>query len=630
MGGVNSLSDIKLSEFSKVFVIAEIGNNHNGSIDLAKRMILEAVASGADAVKFQIRDNSKIYRKLGQNDAHDLGTEYVLDLLHKVELSRDEHCELKIFCDQNKILYFCTPWDEGSLEFLTDMDVQLFKIASADFTNIEFIKKVCKTGKSIILSTGMTTEVEINTVTEILKNNATEFALLHCNSSYPAAFDDINLNYMNKLMERHNIVGYSGHERGISVSIAAVALGAKIIERHFTFDRSMEGPDHLASLEPEEFKKMVEGIREVEKALGNNKKRSLTQGELINRENLGKSVVASRSIKKGEVFVANDFEIRSPGQGLSPLRLNELIGLSACRDIEFHHFLYESDIVGSKVECRKYNLLNTHGIPVRYHDYSYFSKLDIPLLEFHLSYSDLKKDPHKYLVETDKQFVIHAPELFADSELLDIMSPDFAYRQKSIDNLNKVFEISRTIAKYSTTTENVSIVANLGGFSEDQFLDESGVSLRRELFSDSLKKLELDGVELLPQNMAPFPWHFGGQRYQNVFLYPSQIVELCQQNNLKLCLDLSHGALYCHEFNIDFTQYVAQLLPFTSHMHVGDAAGNNGEGIQLGDGDIDLLDIGKQLKKFPSITVLPEIWQGHKNFGEGFWVAFERMEKLGW
>jgi N-acetylneuraminate synthase len=216
-----------------------------------------------------------------------------------------------------------------------------------------------------------------------------KFVLLHCNSTYPAPLHDINLNWILKLKEIHPLIGYSGHERGISVSLGAVALGAKVIERHFTLDRKMEGPDHAASLEYEEFKALISGCREIETALGNseNINRKFSQGEMINRENLGKSLVASRSMKKGTILNEEDIKVLSPGQGLSPQHYESLIGLKLNRDIDSEDYFFKSDITNEKQKIKEYKFKHPWGIPVRYHDYNKYLELIKPdMFDFHLSY----------------------------------------------------------------------------------------------------------------------------------------------------------------------------------------------------------------------------------------------------
>lgn len=627
---------IKIGNFEigsgRTFIIAEIGNNHNGSFDRAIDMIDKAIEMGVDCVKFQMRHIGEIYRKRSLNkDGDDLGTEYILDLLHRFELTVDEHLRLAEYCSLKGILYLCTPWDALSVDVLEKFDVPAYKVASADLTNLPLLNRLVGTGKPLIISTGMSRSEEIQCTVNFLNRRNAAFILLHCNSTYPAPVHDINLKWMYQLRKIHPLVGYSGHERGINISIAAVALDACVIERHFTLDRNMEGPDHAASLTHSEFKRMIEGIREIEDALGVSGDRKLSQGEMINRENLAKSLVAAKKVSKGTILSAEHIKVRSPGQGLSPQNYEALLGRVLERDMLEEDFFYPSDLADLRIEPRLYSFARPWGIPVRYHDFvEYYSRIQPDLVEFHLSYSDMELSPKDYLRETyECQFVVHAPELFSNSKLMDLTSLDEAYRKFSVLETQRVVNITRSLKQFFPKTSRPMIVANIGGFTMDAPLPLGVIQSYYERFALSLSELDLEGVELIPQTMAPFPWHFGGQRYQNIFVRADEIVEWCGKLNLRMCFDISHTKLTCNHFGVDFYSFAEKIAPLTAHLHFGDARGLNGEGLQVGDGDIDFLRLGKILNDgCPSASFIPEIWQGHKNGGEGFWIALERLEKL--
>ena len=623
------ISDFLLGDF-RVFVIAEIGNNHNGSYDMALKMIDSAIEAGADCVKFQMRNMESVYRQKSlKKQSEDLGTEYILDLLERFELSEKEHRRISNYCKSKGILYMCTPWDVDSVDILETFDVPAYKVASADLTNMPLLNKLLSTKKPLILSTGMSTIDEIEISVNFLNSRNAQFALLHCNSTYPAPFHDINLNWIKKLRHIHPLVGYSGHERGISVSLAAVGLGAKIVERHFTFDRSMEGPDHAASLEKEEFKSLVKGIREVEKALGDGVVRVVSQGEMINRVNLAKSLVASKHICKGTLIEPEHVKVLSPGQGLSAQYYDQLIGRKIQRDMLIEDYFYSSDIQDKRIEPRQYRFKRPWGVPVRYHDFTEYEKRITPdIFEFHLSYSDLDLDIDDFLKGTYKSgYVVHAPELFSGSHLMDLASPDEKYRRYSINQTQRVIDITRKLNKFFPITNKPMIVANIGGFTMDEPLSTKDLYSYYQRFSDSLQLLNMEDVELIPQTMAPFPWHFGGQRYQNMFVHANEILHWCEKLNLRICFDISHSRLMCNHFKEDFYEFSAKIAPITGHLHLGDALGVNGEGLQIGQGDIDFQKLAKILNKScPQATFIPEIWQGHENSGEGFWLALECLE----
>lgn len=616
---------------SKVFIIAEIGNNHNGSLALALELIDSAVDAGANCIKFQMRDMESVYRKKSlKKQGEDLGSEYVLDLLEKFQLSTDEHRKVSEYCSSKGVLYMCTPWDRLSVSVLEGFDVPAYKVASADLTNLPLITDLIATGKPLIISTGMSSEVEIQTTVDFLECRNVSYALLHCNSTYPAPFCDINLKWIKRLQEIHPLVGYSGHERGIAVTLAAVGLGAKVVERHFTFDRNMEGPDHAASLEPGEFKALVSGIREIEEALGDGAVRTVSQGEMINRENLAKSLVAAVDLKEGTVIDPQHLKVRSPGQGLSAQSYDLLLGRKLLRNMKEEDYFYPSDLQDGRLEPRKYNFKRPWGVPVRYHDFSdYEEKITPDIFEFHLSYSDLDLNIEEFLSGQYKTgFVVHAPELFAGSRLMDLASADEEYRKYSIVETQRVINITRSLKKYFPITERPMIVANIGGFTMDELLPIEDLQDYYERFSSSLSALDMSGVELIPQTMAPFPWHFGGQRYQNLFLHADQITYWCKKLNLRMCFDISHSRLMCNHFDLDFYDLAKKIAPVTGHLHLGDAFGVNGEGLQIDDGDIDFPRLGLILNELcPNASFIPEIWQGHKNGGEGFWLALEKLEK---
>lgn len=632
-GGVQIGSEV-IDEDSPVFVIAEIGNNHNGSIEVAKRLVDAAVAAGANCAKFQMRDLQSLYRNGGDpNDASaDLGAQYTLDLLAKYQLSDRELFEVFDYCRDRGITPLCTPWDIESVEKLERYGIDAYKVASADLTNHDLLEAVASTGKPVVCSTGMSTESEVRNAIALLRRYGVPLVLLHCNSTYPAPFKDVNLAYMDRLRELGQCpVGYSGHERGIAVAIAAVARGAKVIEKHLTLDRSMEGNDHKVSLLPQEFLEMVRGIREVEDAIGTGTERRMTQGEMINREVLGKSLVARCDIQQGEIITEDMIDVRSPGQGLPPYRKRDLIGKQSPRTIKKGDFFFMSDLDESKkVVARRYRFNRPFGVPVRFHDVERMSGLsNFDLLEFHLSYKDLDVDIEEYIkAPIDVELVVHSPELFAGDHIMDLCSKDEGYRTRSIAELRRVIDITRKLKTFFPSTERPRVIINAGGFTFDKPMPVSDRESCYELIAKSLSELDLDGIEIIPQTMPPFPWHFGGQRYHNLFVDPDEIVAFCEKYGYRVCLDLSHSKLACNHYGWSFLEFLEKVGPYAAHLHIVDAEGVDGEGLQIGDGEIDFVMVGEVLGRVaPGVSFVPEIWQGHKNNGEGFWIALERLEE---
>lgn len=629
------IGPFQISDHSPTFIIAEIGNNHNGSLELAKQLVDLAIEAGADCAKFQLRSLKALYRNAGNaNDAsEDLGSQYTLDLLSRFQLQPKEMLSVFDYCKDRGVLPLCTPWDLESLTILEEYGMPAYKVASADLTNHDLLKALAKTGKPLICSTGMSTENEIIESARLLQRLGAMYVLLHCNSTYPAPFKDVNLNYLERLKEIGDCpVGYSGHERDIHVSIGAVAKGAKVIEKHFTVDKSMEGNDHKVSLLPEEFAAMVRGIRQVEESLGTATERRLSQGELMNRESLAKSLMINCNLAPGQTITADMIDVKSPGQGLQPNRKAELIGKTAKRSFKAGDFFFPSDLAQEEVQAKpQYQFSRPWGVPVRYHDFqSILAQTKPDLLEFHLSYKDMEEDIHQYLKQVyELNLVVHSPELFAGDHVMDLCSEDEDYRRRSIQELQRVVNTTKALKPFFKHASRPCIVINAGGFSSDNFLPIERRSHLYELLLTSLSKINADGVEIIPQTMPPFPWHFGGQRFHNLFMDPADIVEFCEQNGYRVCLDVSHSKLACNHHKWSFKKFIELVGPYTAHLHIADAKGVDGEGLQIREGDIDFSSLANDLiKTAPHASFIPEIWQGHKNMGEGFWMALERLEDL--
>lgn len=327
-----------------VFIIAEAGVNHNGSLDLAKELVVAAKDSGADCVKFQTFKAgnlvSKSAKKADYQTENTGSNESQFDMLKKLELAQDDFIELKEFCDQVGIEFMSTAFDLESIDFLNDIDMNGWKIPSGEITNLPYLMKIAKLNKPLILSTGMSTMDDIDQAVKVLREySQSDITVLHCTTEYPTPYEEVNLNAMKTIQQEFDVeVGYSDHTKGIEVPIAAVALGAKVIEKHFTLDRNMEGPDHKASLDPSELKAMVTAIRHIEESMGSSEK-APTESELKNIAVVRKSIVASRKIKQGEVFSDDNLMVKRPGEGISPMRWFDVIGKVAGRDFEEEEYI---------------------------------------------------------------------------------------------------------------------------------------------------------------------------------------------------------------------------------------------------------------------------------------------------
>lgn len=346
-----NIGDTEVSGNSKVYFIAEAGVNHNGDIELAKELIDIAVEANADAVKFQTFSTDRITLKSAKKAKyqleHDNENDSQYDMLKKLELSKEEHIVLKKYSDKKKITFLSTPYDKKSVDLLEEIGVKAFKVASGDLTNDILLDYIAQKDKPVILSTGMSYLSEVEHAVNLFNNKEfKKLILLHCVSNYPSDFESANLLCIKTLKEYFNtIVGFSDHTEGIGVAPFSVPLGARVIEKHFTLDKDLRGPDHKASLSPQELKKCIETIRKIEKSMGDGIKKPVLE-ETDNRKSLRKSIVTTKSIKKGEIIKEEALTSKRPGNGISPQYISNIIGKKAKRDVEENKLLKLDDIEG--------------------------------------------------------------------------------------------------------------------------------------------------------------------------------------------------------------------------------------------------------------------------------------------
>lgn len=331
---------------NKVFIIGEAGINHNGSIDIAKKLVDVAVIAEVDAIKFQSFKTENIVTRLAERAEYQMKNEAgkltQFDMLKKLELSEEDQIILKKYCDDKGIMFMSSPFDLESIELLKKLNLEIYKIPSSEIENVPYLKKIGALNKKIIMSTGMSTLDDVDFAMKILKNEgAKDITLLHCTSSYPTLYNEVNLRSIKTLKEKFNTsVGYSDHTMGTEVAIAAVTLGAVVIEKHFTLDKTMSGPDHIASLNPNELKTLVRQIRNVEKCLGNgNKKPTISENNV--KKAARKSLVALRNINEGELFTEENLCVKRPGTGISPKLWEEFIGAKSKKNYKVDELIKE-------------------------------------------------------------------------------------------------------------------------------------------------------------------------------------------------------------------------------------------------------------------------------------------------
>jgi sialic acid synthase SpsE/sugar phosphate isomerase/epimerase len=611
-----------------VYVIAEIGINHNGDLDEAKRLVRAAVDAGADGIKIQVRHLESIYTKTVFDDPlkAEQGTQYLLSELRKAHFTFLQVEELFAFAKPIDRDFFATPFDITSARFLNDIGMELFKIGSPDMTNLPLLDAVAGFGKPFIISTGMSEEREIDRVVAFLNERKADFALLHCNSTYPAPYSAINLRFIPAMKERWKVAtGYSGHEQGYAPTLAAVALGAEIIERHLTMDTAQSGPDHRASLVPEEFAAMVARVREIELALGE-PRRVFNQGERSNRLSLAKSLVAAHDLAAGTVLQSADIVAKTPAKGISPLELEWVVGSKLARDVKTDEYFFPEQFESVTPAVASVHIPKKWGIVGRLNDFRDFLDLKPDLVEIHLTWRDLF-DRRRVEDTFEQDLVVHAPEYYRD-RLIDFSSPDAEVTEYSLEMLQRTIGLAREIAprfKGARDPRGPRIVVHPGGhFAEPTDSDKTE---QYRLLMKHLKELDSEGVRLLVENMPPRPWYFGGRWYNTIFMDGREIAQFAKEMGWGVCFDTSHAGLYANLAGISLADCTRAVLDHIAYLHISDYRGVTEEGLQLGEGEIDLVQFFAMVSKIDN-GFIPEIWQGHLDHGRGFRQALKSVESV--
>lgn len=607
------------------YIVAEIGINHNGSLDVAIELARAAKKAGADAVKLQKRDLSQIYSSIVLSDANnsEWTFEYLLPLLKEFELSKQDYGVIREECNSLEIDLIVTPFDEVSASFVTGLGVSALKIASADMTNIPLLQACHSYELPMLISVGMWEESDIRHCVDIYKDKGFRYALLMAQSTYPASYDTLNLGFLKQLAEFSPVFGYSGHERGTFIPVAAVALGCRIIEKHITFDRNEKGPDHKASMLPDEWEQMVYQIRMLERSLGQSKE--INQAEKLSREAFAKSAVPLRDLPVDHILNKADVTFRAPGKGVFPHQIAKYYGRPLKKGIKKDHYINETDFEDllNISDWKKFSFKKQWGVKCRFHDYDEFKILNTPCIEFHCSQTDL--DANFAAEESESLLVVHAPEIY-DRQLVDICLDDKTKVDESLDILQRSIDKTLEIAKYFPK-HRPKMVTHLGGMSLDvRQMDNTAVLTERAIANFERLDFSKDEIEILPENLPPHPWYLGGEWFQHGFMHAEDMIAFCAHFNLKMAYDVCHASLYCNRFNISLVDYTQQVMPYVSHLHISDAEGINGEGVQIGQGTMDFNTLMAATKEYP-FSWVPEIWSGHLHQARGMYQCLVKLEE---
>ena len=614
--------------------IAEIGNNHQGDIGNAKALVDAAQLAGADFVKFQARDLESLYVDVSEEFLRttDYSTAYTVRQLKRYNLDFEALKILFDYCREKNIGFICTPFDEVSAEFLLNSELDIIKIASADLSNFTLLHKFNEYSGTLLISVGMHNYEDIKRVSEWAEKYFVKVVFLHTNSTYPTPFSDVKLGMMKDLekLSTTNKFGYSGHERGYHIPIAAISLGASFIEKHFTFDKSLDGNDHKVSLLPNEYSSMVSFGRDVSIAISGEhdlKNKEISQGEALNQISLSKGVYLAVSKSKGSLISRSDVVLKSPCVGITPGEFEAYHKLPVVCDIPQGEPLACTHFISSQ-SFRQNSKFGSYGFPCRVRDINELNQEFSPaFLEYHLFSTDLEVKPanHKNIFK-GKNFCFHAPEQFDDGFVLDLLSDDEAVNARSFQELDKIVAWVLEVIEYSQQDMQPKLITNVGGATSDGIFNIDKRKCFEKLCTIDMKLKNL-GIDFRPQTMPPFPWHFGGQGFHNLFVDLTDLQKSQEYSELKFCLDVSHSWLSCRHLGVDFYSEVEKIKQYIDYVHLADAKHPGEEGIQLGTGEMNISKIYDILELRNGTRMwIPEIWKGHMENFTGFKKAMLYIE----
>ena len=630
----------------KIFIISEIGINHDGSFNKAKKLIKLSKESGAHAVKFQIRDIKKIYNnenKIKKNNA-EASNQYIFNVLKKTNLNQSQHIKLIDYAKKIGLKVGVTAWDQNTAKILKYKNIDFIKIGSPDFESFFLIEECLKANKPIILSTGMSDLKSIKVNLNILKNY--DFALLHCCSSYPPKNIEISLKFLNSISKLSKNFGYSGHEVGFNPTILSLFFGAKIIERHITINTKDVGPDHSSSLNPKDFKKMSKIIAKASlflkkkrtlkeyinkfcledavNAIGKDNK-ILSQNTKFNKIVLGKSIVFNKNLNAGTIIKKEFLDEKTPGYGLTSINYQKFIGKKILTKKKRGDYLSINDFKSKKLSYPKLQM--KWGLVGRLGDFEEFIQNKPKLMEIHLTWRELLKPKKiKNNVNYNQELIIHAPEYFND-QLIDFTTKDSKILDLSFEMMERTINLSKKLRNnFYKSNERTKIVLHPGGhtFNRNEIINKTD---KYKNLINNMSIFNEDEYEIILENMPPYPWYYGGRYYQNIFSNHKEINDFCETSNRRICFDTSHAQLYCNANKINMKNFAKKIKDHTCYLHLSDAAGVDGEGVQIGEGNVDF-EFLIALFKSRNLGFIPEIWQGHLEDGAGFKKALQKIKLI--
>lgn len=593
---------------NRVATIAEIGINHNGSVKTLHDLVAASADAGASAVKFQYRNPIRAYFRR----ARELGDEIVQHAITSTYLEPEALCAAADLANdfglRAGISFFTVEDLPDILNLRSRWD--FYKVPSAELTNAEMIHELLQRDAPIYLSTGAHTEAEIAAALDALPSQG-DWVPFHCVSNYPTHIRNAQLGYIRWLKARWNRpVGYSSHDIDWETCILAAANGADYIERHITLDKEQDGLDHSSSSTPNEIRRLTRILSRLPEALSGEHPRSPNQGELANRQNLGRSYFFARDVRRGEIIRRDDLVYASPRITLDA-HVREYIGKVAVRDCTAGSPLDRGAVAAPSAVCEGAiefcNALRI-GIPVRPHDQDdLLSEIPLNTVEYHLSFGDVKGSHLITLPSGVRHASVHLPDYISPTNLMDPFCSDGQVRSASRRVLDSTIRLAARLQDHLG-----EVVPVVGSFPT---LDSRRAGYLAPL-NDVVGEVAARGVKLLPQWLPPYAWYFGGSVPIHALCDPRELSALAD-HGLEICLDTAHLAMSCNYFSADLDAALARALPLARHIHVGDALGVDGEGVSLGEGEVASSGMLVDVLHAPCNKVI-EVWQGHLSHGEGF------------
>ncbi|WP_305984995.1 N-acetylneuraminate synthase family protein [Roseibium sp. MMSF_3544] len=605
-----------------MYLIAEIGINHDGDLTKAREMISAAARSGASAVKFQYRNLERAYF----GEPTEIGDEILIDEIRKTFLPPEELLTLSSQAQELGLDAGISFFDHADADDFGDsIDLfDFFKVPSAELTNAALVAFLGDLGKPLFLSTGAHAEPDIEGAFSRL--SGFDWTPLHCVSNYPASLENARLGQIAHLRDRWGRpVGYSSHDDHWEICLLALQLGATTIERHLTFDRNGPGLDHSSSSTPDEFQKIRAFADALPLILAGNGPRAANQGELMNRQNLGRCFYAAKPLCAGEELKAEDLVYRAPNTGFDRNQIANYLGRPLRTDVAEGDALCPSDfdaaepLQGWQLDRAKELKL---ALPVRLHDLGQVARqFPIGAYEFHLSYKEVLSVPDAGIADPGCRYSVHLPDYVNSTQLMDPFAPDEGQRAASKAVLDRTVDFALELS--NRTGFETPIV---GSFSMVPAETEGGLERFYNCHAELVREYAERGALIAPQWLPPIAWYFGGsvalKAMNNV-----QDAEHLVRRNMPVCLDVCHLLMGRNMFGFDVKEIVEMLRPQVRHVHLSDALGTDGEGMQFGEGDPGNEDIIRKALALPGLKVI-EVWQGHLDRGNGFREALRRLTVL--